>query len=269
MSNTLRSAVAAVCMIIALVMGGALAAEAQEPAPPAGDAVATATPAPADANTPTPKRGCEDCHGPGSKYSLYASAVAVEGHPPVKAGEMASYQSCMGCHRATGKQPMAEIAHPVHLYSSVFLDKYTGNCFSCHTVENGAFLVVPGTTQTKANGIFLVSPEVVRPGEGNPTGLETSTSVTLTAGMTDTAVLASAAPWGDGLPDAIPPHHPPFNCAYCHVTGAGAADIWPPDHVDLPESTCQDCHEVEVADPTPLDRMMDAFLEVIRRPPAP
>lgn len=263
MSNLMRSVVATVCMGIALVLGSAMAAEAQDPTPAAGDAAAT--PASAAATTPTPKRGCEDCHGPGSKYSLYNSAMAVEDHPPIKAGEMASYQSCMGCHRATGKQPMAEIVHPAHLYSKTFVGKYTGDCFSCHIVENGEFLVVPGTTQTKANGIFLVAPEAVRPGEGNPTGMETSTAVSMTAGITDTAILASAAPWGDGLPDAIPAHHPPFNCAYCHVTGAGAADQWPPDHVDLPESTCKDCHEVEVAEPTPLDRMMDAFLEVIRR----
>lgn len=266
MNNLIRSAIAMACMSIAMVVGGALAAEAQEPAPTAGAAAATTTPAPDAANAPTPKRGCEDCHGPGSKYSLYASAMAVEDHPPIKAGEMASYASCMGCHRATGKQPMAEIVHPAHLYSSVFLDNYTGNCFSCHIVEDGVFLVVQGATQTKANGIFLVQPDVARPGESSSTGMETSTAVTATSRATGTTTQASIAAFGDGLPDAIPAHHPPFNCAYCHSTGAGAADPWPADHVDLPESTCQDCHEVEVAEPTPLDRMMDAFLEFIRRP---
>lgn len=264
MSRLLKSAAVAACMSVAIILGGALAAQAQDATPPASDSATTATPAPA-ATTPTPKRGCEDCHGPGSKYSLYAEAMAVEGHPPIKAGEMASYQSCMGCHRATGKHPMAEIVHPAHLYSKVFLDKYTGNCFSCHVVENGVFLVVPGTTQTKANGIFLVEPDVVRPGEGNATGKETSTAVTMTAGITDTTVLGSAAPWGNGLPDPIPAHHPPFNCAFCHSTGAGAAAQWPPDHVDLPESQCQDCHEVEVAAPTPLDRIMAPFLDNNRR----
>jgi hypothetical protein len=69
----------------------------------------------------------------------------------------------MGCHRATGKQPMAEIVHPVHMFSSTFLDKYSGNCLSCHIIWNGEYLVVPGTTQTRPNGMFSAEPDVVRP----------------------------------------------------------------------------------------------------------
>lgn len=248
-------AVAACCLLALLAV--AVAAEAQTATPPA-----TATADPAE-TAPTPKRGCEDCHAPGSQYSLYAGAMAFDGHPPIKAGEMADYQSCMGCHRATGKHPMAEIAHPVHLFSGVFLDKYTGNCFSCHIVENGEFLIVPGTTQTKANGIFAAEPEVVRPGEAAG-----GAGDAVESGATPAQAPApqSGAPGGDGVPDDIPPHHPPFDCAYCHATGAGAAAAWPSDHASIPESQCQDCHQVAQAAPTPLDRMMDAFLEIVRRP---
>jgi hypothetical protein len=160
---------------------------------------------------------------------------------------------------------MAEIAHPEHMYSAVFLDKYTGNCFSCHIVENGVFLVVPGTTQTKANGIFLVDPEVARPGE-TAGAVSQPASAAVASDGTQAAEQRSVTPGGDGLPDDIPPHHPPFNCAYCHATGAGAASQWPADHADIPESQCQDCHQTEVAEPTPLDRIMDAFLEYVRRP---
>lgn len=149
---------------MAVVLIAAMAVEAQSPTPQA--AAATATPAQAEAGATAAsslKRGCEDCHAPGSQYSLYAGAMAFEGHPPIKAGETAGYASCMGCHRATGKQPMAEIAHPVHMFSSTFLDKYSGNCLSCHIIWNGEYLVVPGTTQTRPNGMFSAEPDVVRP----------------------------------------------------------------------------------------------------------
>jgi hypothetical protein len=160
----------AVVCCLAVVLIATIAVEAQTPAPnptPAAEAAATATPAAqAEAGAtaaPSFKRGCEDCHAPGSKYSLYAGAMAFEGHPPIKAGETADYASCLGCHRATGKQPMAEIVHPVHMFSSTFLDKYSGNCLSCHIIWNGEYLVVPGTTQTRPNGMFSAEPDVVRP----------------------------------------------------------------------------------------------------------
>jgi hypothetical protein len=143
-----------------------MAAEAQAPTPTAAVAETAAPTAEAQAGAtaaPTFKRGCEDCHAPGSQYSLYAGAMAFEGHPPIKAGETADYASCMGCHRAAGKHPMAEIAHPVHMFSSTFLDKYSGNCLSCHIIWNGEYLVVPGTTQTRPNGMFSAEPDIVRP----------------------------------------------------------------------------------------------------------
>lgn len=162
----LFTVVVAVVACLAVVLIAAVAAEAKSTLPQATTATATpaATQAEAGATAaPTFKRGCEDCHAPGSKYSLYAGAMAFEGHPAIKAGETADYQSCMGCHRATGKQPMAEIVHPVHMFSSTFLNKYSGNCLSCHIIWNGEYLVVPGTTKTRPNGMFEVEPDVVRP----------------------------------------------------------------------------------------------------------
>jgi hypothetical protein len=162
----LFSVIVAVVCCLAVVFIAVMAAEAQAPAPTAAVAETAAPTAEAQAGAtaaPTFKRGCEDCHAPGSKYSLYAGAMAFEGHPPVKAGEAADYASCMGCHRAAGKHPMAEIVHPVHMFSSTFLDKYSGNCLSCHIIWNGEYLVVPGTTQTRPNGMFSAEPDIVRP----------------------------------------------------------------------------------------------------------
>ena len=123
-------------------------------------------------NTKTPKpaavlpnRGCPACHtqiAPDGRYSL-AWMNADSKHPALPNGFKTTYQDCMLCHAPKGTTgtagtvapiAMASIVHPAHLFSATFTEEFSGNCFSCHNVDNGGKFAVLGEKITvNAHGV--------------------------------------------------------------------------------------------------------------------
>lgn len=124
-------------------------------------------------NTKTPKvvalpnRGCTACHAqiaPDGRYTLAWEATNADSkHPPLPNGSNTTYQECMVCHASKGDSgtagvvaPMSlrTIVHPVHMFSSIFREEFSGNCFSCHEVDNGGkFTVLPNKVNVNQHGI--------------------------------------------------------------------------------------------------------------------
>ena len=125
-----------------------------------------------------PRRGCAACHvKTGDKdYSLLAEAVertkAGGGSHPTsdatgkKMDEKTTVETCLGCHApgTNGKGKAAplmlrSIVHPAHLGSPTFVDKYRGNCFTCHEVDGtGTFNTLSQKVETNEKGVPKTAP---------------------------------------------------------------------------------------------------------------
>ena len=157
------------------------------PAGPAGTLDAAALTAAIDAkhltSPKTTPRGCTACHVPvvptTGAYTLAfeAQAATNSSHPKTApdgtsmdpktiAGQAAGLSTCLLCHASsptTGGGVVApvsirDIVHPVHMGSSIFLNEFNGNCFSCHNIDkNGNYQVLPTAIQDNAKGV----PEVI------------------------------------------------------------------------------------------------------------
>jgi uncharacterized repeat protein (TIGR01451 family) len=119
-----------------------------------------------------PNRGCGpgSCHDPKTPYNLVheaTSGAAAKGltHPDIGSPADVTVQTCLVCHGA-GQGPRAglgtvaplslrDIVHPKHMFSPIFLEHYTGNCYTCHNVnEQGKFVLLPwGKLSTDSSGI--------------------------------------------------------------------------------------------------------------------
>ncbi len=97
-----------------------------------------------------PRRGCPACHvqiANDGRYTLAWEAMnATKNHPQIPNGFQATAKDCLTCHAAKGDTGTAgvvaplslrTIAHPAHLFSKTFTEEYSGNCFTCHNVDNG------------------------------------------------------------------------------------------------------------------------------------
>ncbi|MBO8127112.1 MAG: NapC/NirT family cytochrome c [Firmicutes bacterium] len=87
---------------------------------------------------------CNECHKPGSKYSLSNEAKAIEGHPPVSSDDV---NNCMKCHKNPNKDyAFRYVLHTAHLGEddSNFITKYNGRCTTCHRMEENGKIVVAG-----------------------------------------------------------------------------------------------------------------------------
>ncbi|AKI97646.1 cytochrome c3 family protein [Kosmotoga pacifica] len=94
------------------------------------------------------QRGCTSCHrvvtfpdGSVHDYTLYAEVQNIEDHPSLKKSKVESMgvEYCLLCHE-DGKYAFEKILHPIHLFS----EHFTGNCFSCHDIEGGEFVLWEG-----------------------------------------------------------------------------------------------------------------------------
>lgn len=138
--------------------------------------VANAGPPPAPE---PPRRGCLACHVrvmPNGAFTLgfeAAAATAAEGrtHPTrspsgvsITPQDQTGPEPCLECHRpGTGDRAargllaplsLRDIVHPAHLFSPIFLEEFTGNCFSCHNVSGtGVFDVLGQAVQGDRHGI--------------------------------------------------------------------------------------------------------------------
>lgn len=126
-------------------------------------------------NTKTPKavnlpsRGCTACHAqiaPDGRYTLAWEAMnATSKHPALPNGFKTTYQDCLLCHASKGDSgtagvvaPVAlrAIVHPAHLFSKIFTEELSGNCFSCHEVDNGdKFTVLPEKANVNEHGVQI------------------------------------------------------------------------------------------------------------------
>lgn len=130
-------------------------------------------PAPPAAAPAAPRVGCTACHTKTAEadHTLGAEALAKPGHPtkapdntPIDSST--KFQTCMECHAtaSTGKAraasvAMAYIAHPAHMFSSIFGPRLNGTCWSCHTLDaQGRFLVVPEKVDVTDKGIPTTLP---------------------------------------------------------------------------------------------------------------
>ncbi len=86
---------------------------------------------------------CNDCHKPGSQYSLSNEAKNIQGHPKVTSDDVAS---CMKCHANPDKSYAFQyVLHTGHLKEgSTFVTKYNGRCTTCHKMESNGRIVVAG-----------------------------------------------------------------------------------------------------------------------------
>ena len=105
------------------------------------------------------RRGCLACHVTGSRYSLINEAEerakASRGlqHPKVEENNVAV---CLGCHAqgAAGVLSLADIVHPSHMASTTFVEHYSGNCYTCHTVgPKGTFELIGDKVDVNDKGI--------------------------------------------------------------------------------------------------------------------
>lgn len=122
-----------------------------------------------------PRRGCQACHA--GQYSLAheAETRGGENHPPVPAD--ATVANCLTCHAAgTGARAnlgvaapinLRDIAHPSHMFSATFTDRYAGNCFSCHNVQgDGSWVLLSERLSVNEKGIPLNPPVTGIPATG-------------------------------------------------------------------------------------------------------
>ena len=116
---------------------------------------------------PPPNRGCTACHtqiAPDGRYTLAFEAMNADSkHPTLPNGFNSTLQDCLLCHASKQDNTdagvvapisMRAIVHPVHMFSDIFKEEYSGNCFSCHDVDNsGKFKVLPTKVPDDAHGI--------------------------------------------------------------------------------------------------------------------
>ncbi|WP_366923482.1 hypothetical protein MFMK1_000375 [Metallumcola ferriviriculae] len=130
-----------------------------------------------------PRRGCAACHvkTADNDYSLTAEAKSrAEGHPTkapdgTTMDENTTVETCLECHapgnNGRGKSaPLAlrTIVHPAHLYSEHFVANYSGNCFTCHEVDNqGVFNLLSQKVETNEKGVpkTVPIPGMIAPSE--------------------------------------------------------------------------------------------------------
>jgi hypothetical protein len=121
----------------------------------------------AKAAAAAPRRGCLACHvqiSPDGRYTLGFEAVnaakaAGITHPTLPNGFKTTYAECMACHSAGGVLPMSSIVHPAHMFSTTFVEHYSGNCFTCHELKNGKMTVLSDKATVNAKGIILPGAE--------------------------------------------------------------------------------------------------------------
>lgn len=120
-----------------------------------------------------PKRGCTSCHvlrdeNTGSVTIAYEAKVRGGPNHP-KLDWNTTVDQCLGCHGAgTGERQdmgvvapkmLRDIIHPAHLNSPSFIDRYKGNCFTCHNVDGaGRFVLLGSKLKTDFRGIPSESP---------------------------------------------------------------------------------------------------------------
>jgi hypothetical protein len=90
---------------------------------------------------------------------------ATSKHPSLPNGFKTTYQDCLLCHASKGDSgtagavaPVAlrAIVHPAHLFSKIFTEELSGNCFSCHEVDNGdKFTVLPEKANVNEHGVQI------------------------------------------------------------------------------------------------------------------
>ena len=189
-NRTLLAWLAALAMVLVVVTGcaGTQSTKQQSEANQAQQNQAAAnksTEPAAESEKPAepPRRGCAACHvkTADKDYSLLAEAKGrAAGHPTTapdgKAmNENTTVETCLQCHgagangRGTGA-PLAlrTIVHPAHMDSTTFTQKYTGNCFTCHDVDNtGTFVLLSQKVETNEKGVpkAVPIPGSVRPSE--------------------------------------------------------------------------------------------------------
>jgi len=91
------------------------------------------------------ERGCTSCHrvvernGQTFDYTLYAEVKHIEGHPALKEEKVKEegVAYCLMCHEDMDEKSFEKLLHPIHYFS----EHFHGNCFSCHDVENGEFVL--------------------------------------------------------------------------------------------------------------------------------
>lgn len=148
------------------------------------------------------RRGCPDCHVPGSPFTLAQEARLNAANHPTLADD-AGFDTCISCHApAAGGGGLAaplslrDIVHPAHMGSKIFAWELMGNCFSCHNVNSqGVFQILPQNVATDAKGVPDVVPipgavDPQRPG-GTTTTTVPSTTTTSVPSTTSTTATTS------------------------------------------------------------------------------
>lgn len=155
-------------------------------------AVTVANNAPPAAPQP-PNRGCTSCHVkvmPNGGFTLAFEAAVAAGedgnaHPTkspsgvsITPQDQTGPQPCLECHGAgsgarvfngtQSKYSLRDIVHPAHLFSKIFTEEFTGNCFSCHNVDaEGEFDILSQKVDVNVHGVPQTIPI---PGLLEPTG---------------------------------------------------------------------------------------------------
>lgn len=106
----------------------------------------------------TPKRGCTSCHAlrdenTGAVTIAYEAKVRAANHPKLEWST--TVEQCLGCHApGTGDREgmgvvapkmLRDIVHPAHMNSSSFIERYKGNCFTCHNVDGAGRFTLLGS----------------------------------------------------------------------------------------------------------------------------
>ena len=162
-----------------------------------GPAAAAPAASPAAQPTPTPepiRRGCLACHvlvDPNTgRYTLAFEAherAEARGreHPSVapdgtsmKVTDVNKVETCLLCHKPSSPTgtggvgaplSLRSIVHPAHMFSSVFVGRYKGNCFTCHEVRgDGRFTLIGEKMDVNDKGVPNVFPvpNLIPPSEG-------------------------------------------------------------------------------------------------------
>lgn len=116
-----------------------------------------------EAMTPVePRRGCPACHQ--GHYSLKNEAEEKGGAVHSGLADDAGVNECLNCHApGTGDREgkgvvapisLRDIVHPAHMGSKIFVNRYMGNCFTCHNVDGtGEFQVLTQAVTVDEKGI--------------------------------------------------------------------------------------------------------------------